>query len=31
MDLLINNHRVIRTIEMHSIFHYFPNARMERK
>jgi hypothetical protein len=31
MNLFINHHRVICTIEMHPIVHNFPNARMERK
>jgi hypothetical protein len=31
MNLFINEYRVISAIKMHPIFHYFPNARMERK
>jgi hypothetical protein len=31
MDLLIDKHRVIGTVELHSIFYYLPYTRMERK
>jgi hypothetical protein len=31
MDLLIDKHRVIGTVEMHSIFYYLLYTRMERK